>query len=605
LTDPRRRLRALARGSLLAAAALLALCGGAWALRLRPPVPPPAGARAPLRAYDLAWRTRAGLRAGTAGAQGWILDGRGRLLLKRYGDGAVAARLEDAQLTVADAAVTYRGLERPFSFREDARGYLSGFAFAPGLPEETRSLLRQAVALVQVVSPERARDRWQVRERDALGVFRATYERLDPAGLRVRKRKLEYLPEPPPDGGGAPLARQVIGGETTLELTAPAGDLARAHGSEVLHTVGPGGLAFEEATAFTIERADVSDGFPATFAALQAERDRAFGFTAPPAPAAGAGPAVPDSLEAALRGLVARRGRDRAASEAAVTAWLRVHPGAPRALVEYLDACSRGARTELDAAAQAALFRLLAGAATPESLDALLDAATDAGRHPRTRALAVAHMDRVPVARPEQVDALLSLSERERAVDGDGELATSALLVTGALGHRELAPPEVSARVVEALEARLAGADDAASRRAAVLAMGNCADPRLAASLDRALADPAPDVRAAAAHALRRLDAADAVPRLLARYAGEPAPEVRAALVRTLARHAGRDDVLAWARGELLVARDTPSLVALAELVGSTAARAPASANALRALLARRPGREVERVVLRFVPPRG
>jgi HEAT repeat protein len=608
LTGRRDRLRSLARRALLPAAAILAVCGGVWAVRARPPASPLAGPRAPLRAYELGWRTRAGIRAGPAdGAQGWTLEGRGRLVLKRYGDGAVAARLEGAHLTVAEAEVIYPGVERPFSFREDARGYLSGFAFAPGLPEETRSLLRQAVSLLQVVSPERARDRWQVRERDALGIFRATYERVDAAGLRLQKRKLEYLPQPP-GGGEAAIARQVIGSETALELGAGSGDLARAQGREVLHARGPGGLALEEATEFTVERADGADPFPAAFAELEAERDRPWEPDALAAPAAAPEPEAPGSLEEALRAFAARRGRDLAAAEAAVTAWLRAHPGAPRALVAYLDACSRGERKELDAAAQAALFRLLAGAGTPESLEALLDAATNAGHDARTRKLAVAHMDQVPVARVEQVDALLALSERERAVPGGGDLARRALLVTGALGHREVGPPEVSARVVEALQARLAAAPDAASRRTAVLAMGNCGDPRLAGSLERALADADPDVRATAAHAFRRLDAAEAVPRLLARYHEERAPEVRAALVRTLGRHAGRDDVLTWARAELLAARDAPSLlalVALVELVGSTAARSPASAAALRELLARRPGREVERAVLRFVAPRG
>lgn len=600
MTARRHRLRSLARRGLLPAAAILAVCAGAWAVRHLPAASRPAAQRA----YDLAWRTRAGIRAGTEDAQGWTLEARGRLHLKRYGDGAVAARLEAAQLTVAEAVVASPGVERPFSFREDARGYLSGFAFAPGLPEETRSLLRQAVALLQVVSPERARDRWQVRERDALGVFRAAYERVDLAGLQLRKRKLEYLPDPP-GAGEAALARQVIGGETVIELAAGSGDLVRARGSEVLRALGPGGLAFEEDTEFTVERAAHAAPFPATFAALEAERDRPVVPVAPPAPSAESEPAAPGSLEEALRAFGARRGRDRVASEAAVTAWLRAHPGAPRALVEYLDACSRGERTELDAAAQAALFRLLARAGTPESLVALLDAATNAGHHPRTRMLAVAHMDAVPVARAEQVDALLALNEQEQALHGDEELARSALLVAGALGHRGLGPPAVSAQVVEALEARLAAADDAATRRTAVLAMGNCGDPRLVRSLEGVLADPVPDVRAAAAHALRRFDAAEAVPRLLARYDEEPAPEVRAALVRTLARHAARDDVLAWARGELLVARDTPSLVALVELVGSTVARAPASATTLRELLARGPGREVERTVLRFVAPRG
>ena len=541
------------------------------------------------RAYRISWRSEARVSLSSAGGGAWTLDGEGRLFLGYFAAGSgwdVAARL-DADLRLdGTPAEGLPGLDRPFSFHQDRQGYATDFAFAPGLPEDTRVLLRQTVSRLQVALSNRGAETWKTRERDGLGRFRAVY--VWGPGLSLRKEKLEYLP-------GDTLVREVVESETELRLLAGAAGVAEVRGREVIRGREEGLGHGEESVSFeaTLVEGERRFGSWAEFVAM---RDRPFA----PAPARGAVAVAPAGLREALVVFDVSFETDRAAAEGAVLAWLRAGAGAPDELVRWLDECSRG-RVSLDPARQAVLFRLLAEAGTPAAVDALIRGASDNSFASRTRRLAIGHMGAVAAAEPRQVEALLRIASDSGA---DADLAGMALLAVGALGHRELSSGALASRVATELGARFEAAADSRERTRVLEAIGNTGNPALLPTVRVGLGDADPGVRAAAARALRRVEGDEVAPLLLRRYAEDRDPAVRAAVVETLGGRAPTEELLAWARGEALRARDEETRLALVDWLGANVAGSSENEAVLRRLLASNPGRRVERQVLRYVAPR-
>lgn len=550
-----------------------------------------------VRTYRVTWRSQAHLllEAGDAAVGGWMAEGEGRIAFKYFAAGTgwdVAAQLDvTSRLDGAPAAIG-PGIERPFSFHQDRRGYTSGFAFAPGLPEETRALVRQTVSRLQVALSARGAETWTTRERDGVGLFRAAYGWIPGDSLALRKQKLEYLADADADAG-----REVVRSEGSVRLLPGGAGVAEVLVQETVRAREEGVGSGVEALRFEARLVEgQAFGELARFADFVAERDRPFVAPAPAEPEFGPAPA---SREGALAIFGIAFDADRARAEAAVLAWLRSEAGAPAELMRWLDACSRGLES-MDPARQAVLFRLLAQAGTPAALDALIAAAEAESFAPRTRRLAIGHMAAVSAAEARQVEALFQVAGTEE----DASLRGMALLAAGALGHRELASDEVAGRVAAELGTRYGAARGAAERIELLGAMGNSGDPRLLPSIGSGLEDADPAVRAAAARALRRAEGDEAGTLLVRQYAEDPDPAVRAAVVETLGRRTPSDDLLAWARDEALRARDEGTRLALVDWLGESLGRAPENAAVLRQLLESEPGPRVERRVLRYVAPR-
>lgn len=542
-----------------------------------------------------------GAAGGAVDSGAFALQVSGVLVLQPYPgeEREVGARLTDASLTVDGLASPHApALGAPFSFRVDRQGRFTTLTFAPRLPAEAAAILEQLVRRLQVVLPHARRTTWRTRERDAAGIFRAEY-RVDPAApLVVEKRRVEYLPEVA--GVAAP---DVLASRIRLELWPDLAGVRRVEGSERLR-LRSDGLQGHETVSFRYEPVAAPAGaLPESPAALARARDESSAgadlAAAPPHPAD-----LPDAraVGEALRRFADAFGRDQAAAEALVAAWLRL-PGAPGALVGALDAMARDLdRAPLDAARRASLWRMLAQAGTPEAEAALLDAAVSPDHSRVTRRQAIGHFGQVTVARPEMVAGLLGVHEAGGQPGGDAGLGTMALLAAGALGHPDLAASALGRTVADALEQRLARAASVEERAEVLAAMGNAGEPCLPA-LRTALADPAPAVRAAAVDGFRRMEGLPGYRALLEHAGAELDGGVRARTAEMLGRLGPEPEAIAWAAAEASRDPDRRVRLALVDLLGAAGERSPEARAALEALR-ESDDREVRRRVLRYVPPR-
>jgi HEAT repeat protein len=98
-----------------------------------------------------------------------------------------------------------------------------------------------------------------------------------------------------------------------------------------------------------------------------------------------------------------------------------------------------------------------------------------------------------------------------------------------------IAVERASSAQVAAAEQDLATSDDFRIRVGAALLLGKSKPPEARALLERALGDPHPAVRTAAAAALAALGDAAAIPALERRAAGEPSPGAKAEMTASAA----------------------------------------------------------------------
>jgi hypothetical protein len=545
---------------------------------------------------------------GQEGERGsFSLEAHGVLALRAYagpGEGFdVGARLVQPQVTVNGQRPSFaEKLDLPFSFHMDRQGRFTAIAFPPGLPEEASAVLRQILIRLQVVLPRHRQTTWRTRERDALGIFRAAYTVSPRAPLSIEKRKLQYVP-----ADGESLQAEVVDSRAMFELEPGSRGVLQVTGAEILRRR-TGYARGKESLRFQFRLTEAPPTLPGSFLELARMREAAgiplARSSADPPRSAGVASGV-RSADDALGRFHSLFQKDRNAAEGLVAAWLRRQPGAPSDLVRSLDAMGRDpARAPLGAAERSVLWRLLAQTGTAEAEGALLDAAIDPTHPVLTRRQAIMHFSQVLVARPSMVDGLLALCDAGDQAAGPeaSGLGSMALLAVGALGHRDLATPELTRSVSDALQERLARATGDA-RLEVLTAMANVGDPSLVPVLTAELVDPDPSLRAAAVEAFRRMEPAEAQPVLLAHAAGETDPAVRARTIEMLRQSRPDRDVIAWASAEVARERDARVLLPLIDLLGSSCDRSPEARQALQRILRTSGEPSVKMRVLRHVPP--
>jgi HEAT repeat protein len=402
----------------------------------------------------------------------------------------------DAGTTAAKDAIEgleYR-LERRFwaTYRTD--GMLLSLHFFRDVSPADRNLLQAVLTETQFVRPEPAEPVWTMTERDGAGSYLAIYQ---PApGNAIIKRKLKYLDPPEPVGASAGMLRVALDRSETRFRFDAAGGIAGVDGSNEVRI----GVAVENGEQLSA-RTEVH--------LSNLRRSRA--------------PELIGSLAATTPGVetlpvethrtdpeVARRKRDAQLLEGHSTESL-------------LEAAFSGAKDEDLADRLAALFRR-----RPEAAQAALvllrahgrqtrvtDALGRSGSPPAVEALGRLARDK-SVAAQLRVDAIVGLAMSERASleamhiaagmldDADARVASAARMMAGALARSGRGEHAAEAKAIDtALIARYKAASEQSDLSSLLAGLGNSASPAAAETIEQALGDSRPAVRAAAVRALR------------------------------------------------------------------------------------------------------
>jgi hypothetical protein len=512
----------------------------------------------------------------------------------------VAARIADVAYQV-DGSVSPDAarLELPFVFRVSPLGYVEDFRTAPELPPGLADLQRQVIAHLQVGLPARPRRVWHSREVDGTGAFRARYTWLAAdAGrrqARLQKEKLAYLSLNGAGIGPSSDRVTVHAARSILVLPLPAGwpplELEATETISSARSTQPGDRQRVQVTARRTAAASAPEDFPPTF--LEFEQQMAAAFRQSP-DATASDPPASSTLDRALRRYGQLEALDPPRADAHLLDWLRAAPERGTALVDLLDGCARGRRCGLSGEHQLSMWRLLVELGSPQAQRAVIDAATDGRRSTRTRTRALAHLQQLSDPQPFVIEALAGLQERQ------GEIGKMALLALGSMA----APSHSSAAgAMTRLTHLLATAATREQQQAVLAAMGNAGNPGLLPSIRPMLSSRAPDLRAQAFRALRRMEDAAAFQLLIEAYRAEPVPEVKVAALTALSEMAADAATMSWAQRELLRAGAPELQRALVTYLGRHLASHPENATVLRSLLGRRLDREVKRTIHRYVKP--
>lgn len=245
-----------------------------------------------------------------------------------------------------------------------------------------------------------------------------------------------------------------------------------------------------------------------------------------------------------------------------VTGLLELRPELAR---DFADLVRGGA---LGPPGDALVFDLLANVGHPEAQAALRELIADPAL--RGRADAPGLVQRLVLLRDPEPETVDFLAARYAAEDGPSRRATAAALgaTLGRLAERD--PARVAAPA-DRLVRDLGAASDPDERRALLTAAGNAGLDSFVPEVRRALAAPAPEVRAAAARALRRMGGPAETDALLATLTADEDAAVQRAAATALAERSLTDE----------------QLLALAEALGRGAPLPPEAVHPLIASLVR------------------
>lgn len=522
-----------------------------------------------------------------------------RVLEERSTSGwVVAATLTDVRLFEGGTAVTdparRAALEMPFLLQVGRDCRFGDFAFDPSQDAEARRQLQGTLHSAEIILPPLRRTQWTSRHRDALGAFDASYT-LDtssaddaPALSRQHGRYIpSSLPLLPPQLGGR-MRVDVLSSGTRATLDATGRWVSQLSGAEHLRVWMGSKLLSEVSSTVELERLDGVRGAPAVLARLDTGR---FAWGATPAHARRTSPELPPPPDAALAALTLDgvlsefahklSGGHNAVHDATqrLASYLSVHP---EAIPELLARMRSGTLPEQ---LHAVLFLALEKTGTLAAESGLSTALTDRSLGTQDRMRAAAALQDIPRPSERTAQTLIDQARANRSDAEERQVADASLLALGALSHRvDSQLPEVSQLAHAELDTRLRTARGTEDLAVALDAIGNAGDERFADTLRSYTRDAEPLVRAHAARAWRRMDAATLEPVLVEWLAQEQDARVRRSIADTLAEQVREQDrmaspaVLTTAAARLASEPDARTRSALISLLGS-AAQTDASAR--------------------------
>ena len=406
------------------------------------------------------------------------------------------------QVSAAELAAWQRRLQRRFwvTYRRDGAALRAHFPRE--LEPSDRNLLQMIATGLQVVQPRQVTDHWTALERDAAGMYLADYRRTGPQQLA--KRKLTYTVIDAASGARAPdgVTVEIVASAQTVSFDSALG-VSELEGTEQLRLGVPFGQNSWLETRTTIQLRNLhlarADSAIASLERARPTVDSSAIRTHNPDPEPARAQRDAELLDGrtteALLAATQSRGDDRELPER-LAALFRRRPDALPAALAF-------ARTRPDARR---ITEALAAAGTPLALTTLATlahdrAATEGARVDALNALAL--VEAPPLETMRSPGDLLD--EPSTLVRRAALLSSGALARAGRRDH-----PQEAEAIDRTLVARYAAATDEAGRLELLSAFGNSAGPLLLPVIDAALRSDRPDLRAAAASALRLVEAPEA-----------------------------------------------------------------------------------------------
>ncbi|MDX2019057.1 MAG: HEAT repeat domain-containing protein [Deltaproteobacteria bacterium] len=234
--------------------------------------------------------------------------------------------------------------------------------------------------------------------------------------------------------------------------------------------------------------------------------------------------------------------------------------GAYRQMVRTLDGRPVEFHVDVSVEEVPAVRRLRRRARALEA--ALAALAADVNLSRGTRAQAARGLSHVSHPTEKTLDALVALRD-------DPQMGVQATYGVGSNVYRlRKDDPALAGRGLNELLNTLTTSQEERIRERALVALGNAGHPDSLPHLERSLGDPSPNVRAAAANAIRRVEGDDG-DRLLARALGDTSPAVRRGAVEAMLERAP-SQVLEAALGILITTEPEQSVRARAVQVVGT-----------------------------------
>ncbi|HEX6764899.1 MAG TPA: HEAT repeat domain-containing protein [Polyangiaceae bacterium] len=418
------------------------------------------------------------------------------------------------------------------------RGRVRSVRMAPSASAFAANLARTIAAELELPAPSGgAPERWEERQSDATGTYRAEYRAVTPEG-RYRRRKLGYdshtLTSPGASSVKLTLTPEIVASEATVELE--RGELRSLDSSEKLKT----GLAGQEQatveTRLTLKRVAIEPAASSGADLLSVASLRELGPAVPSArkqggqalDAAKIGSFTLESALSTLERLVgdteepllsagqneapeARALREKRVAEhnrafSALVAILRSDPAALERAAGLVQKRPESAKLLLDA---------IASVDTPEAQDRLVALAQARELDVEFRRKVALSVVRIQTPTARTVEALMRwLDDETLRIHATYGLGSMARLVRGR-------DPELATRAGRALIERLGRASAAVERVHALRGIANSGDSAAFPAVRALLTDENDSVRGAAVEALRLMDHPDVDATIAARLTRE------------------------------------------------------------------------------------
>jgi hypothetical protein len=442
------------------------------------------------------------------------------------GEGAlVGMRLSAIELQVNGKSDpdTNRALTAPYRVRYTAKGIPEDFEFPSGVTARQRSMLKNIVWTFQVTMQKG--QTWSVQETNGTGAYEATYRRISP--LQVEKTKSHFRNS----STASMLAGAKIDSTEDVLLDPQRDWIAAMTVNETLKTKGQAGLGIEITNYATLQ-------LQPTAQAVSPDAWRFVAAAAPPV-AETKKPAPNISPQQARRQILAALPELDAATEGR-TVWihrlrdlLRVDPSLPAMLLKEMKTRQFSDRTSAD------LYLAFELAGTESAQTALVSVIEDTSWPGRDAMRAIVALGGVAQPSPDTLAALWDVADSEPSSEDRQQLASTATLALGSLGHtmRESNDPEYPSLRERLLSGALSskGSDYYAEERTNYIhALGNTGDPFLASKVETFLDDSAPAVRRAAALSLGKMGTDQVAQELMSRFNHEKSGKVRGAIAESL-----------------------------------------------------------------------
>lgn len=405
-----------------------------------------------------------------------------------------------------------RELSRPFLVFMKSDGGIESISVDPALADGSLAFVRGFLATLQFVEPsgnDPSGRGWTALETDHLGICNARYERLGENQFKKKKGEYRYLDMldklAAPDGTPAKASPR-ISSEAVMEL---ARGIVRK-------------VELRESVVAPLEDVTVQTESHLTLQLVETQRVQATPF-APDGwkrePLYATHRASPERRLARLRrvlgnatftdlwkdlvALKARSPDDKQLSDVIerLAAMFELHPESLRDLLRAVRSGAGGDETQLALAA-------LAGAENPEAQAALGDLAGDSRLEPHVRRGAIMRLALGSAPTEDTLDSLRRLSDSGE----DAGLRDTALLALGGAARHasdSTSTQDAARSAIRELQRGAADAKDVQRRTLLLSALGNTASPDVLETLRAYLADPDPQVRAAATNALRLIPGAE------------------------------------------------------------------------------------------------